>query len=197
MYEHFGSTIEVLEKSSTGGGKKEATFARGKWTYVVDEENVEVRLDEYPLGLDGQPLGWGTHELEDWDREIELRDKGVPDENEDEDGKEEVEKELLSVAGGEKQAEVGLAEMDAGELEEEEVEEVLSVAAGRKTNEVGLDERAAGESEGGGEPGSEAGRASDANSGMSASKDEMELEALGESIFDDDVWEAFIGINDE
>jgi hypothetical protein len=73
-YEHFGSTMEVMKKQ--GNNTKEVTFARGKWTYVVDGEDVEVELDEWPLGLDGQPLGWGTHELADRVSEKALRKAG-------------------------------------------------------------------------------------------------------------------------
>jgi hypothetical protein len=66
--------MEVMKKQ--GNSTKEVTFARGKWTYVVDGDDVEVDLDEWPLGLDGQPLGWGTHELEDRVAEKALRKAG-------------------------------------------------------------------------------------------------------------------------
>lgn len=108
MYRHFGSTIEVMKKSSMGKGK-ETTSARGLWAYVVDGEEVEVRLDEWSIGHDGQPLGWGRHEVEDWARGRALRDEGVLVEQEED--------QKIGVAAGKRQSEVALDERDGEELE--------------------------------------------------------------------------------
>lgn len=60
LYEHFGSTIEVKKRT---GKRSKTVFARGVWRYVVEGVEVEKQqLDEYPMTLEGEPLGWGTTE---------------------------------------------------------------------------------------------------------------------------------------
>jgi hypothetical protein len=55
VFEHFGSTKEV---SKVSGGKTQNVFARGVWKKMVDGEVKEQRLDEWPLDIEGEPLGW-------------------------------------------------------------------------------------------------------------------------------------------
>jgi hypothetical protein len=101
--------MEVMKKSSMGKGK-EATSARGLWTYVVDGEEVEVKLDEWPTGHDRQPSGWVRHEVEDWAKGRVLRDEGVLVEQE--------EQQKIGVAAGKRKSEVDLDERDGEELED-------------------------------------------------------------------------------
>lgn len=60
-YKHFGRTLEVTKKRSK-------VFARGVWRYMVEGEMMNQLLDEYPLDLEGEPLGWGVRDDVDMDR---------------------------------------------------------------------------------------------------------------------------------
>lgn len=70
-YNHFGETKEVRKQQESG--RSEATFARGCWEYVVGGETVWRELDEWPMSLEGEFLGWGTRELKVMDEEVRYR----------------------------------------------------------------------------------------------------------------------------
>lgn len=50
----YGQTQKV--KREPAG--KHRTVARGWWTYSVDGEDLEIVWEKWPVGLDGQPVGW-------------------------------------------------------------------------------------------------------------------------------------------
>ena len=77
-FEHYGRTKEVWKREASTN-KKTKTLARGIWSWVIDGVVMERELDEYLVGLDGEPLGWGTRELEEEDGERRLRDMGFPE----------------------------------------------------------------------------------------------------------------------
>lgn len=82
MYEHFGSTIEV---KNVVGGKRSVVYARGVWKFMVDGKVRTQRLDEWPIDLVGEPIGWKLREgleiedfrLWDWEEEDESPGKDV------------------------------------------------------------------------------------------------------------------------
>jgi hypothetical protein len=58
-FEYFGRTLEVNKKQ---GKKRSKVFARGVWRYMVKGKVEKQRLDEYPLDLAGEPLGWALRD---------------------------------------------------------------------------------------------------------------------------------------
>ena len=89
QYEHFGSTVEVVRKEKKGR-KKMRVPARGVWRLMVKGKMQRQRLDEFPLDLAGEPLGWGI-------TGVEVEEYRVWETDEEDAGEEEV--------GGEKEGE--------------------------------------------------------------------------------------------
>lgn len=59
VYEHLGSTQRVVRVQ---GRTKKIVLARGVFKLMVEGQMKAQRLDEYPLDLAGEPLGWTTQE---------------------------------------------------------------------------------------------------------------------------------------
>jgi hypothetical protein len=79
-YKYFGTMKEVYKRED---GRVTLVHARGLWTKIDTStgEDVERRLDEYPVGLDGAPLGWGHNLTEDELKEYLIYGSADKDEN--------------------------------------------------------------------------------------------------------------------
>jgi hypothetical protein len=77
-------------------GRVKLVYARGMWTKLnkVTREDVERRLDQYPVGLDGEPLGWEHGLTED-----ELKDYVVYGALKEDEGMVEMTRGLRSIGG--------------------------------------------------------------------------------------------------
>jgi hypothetical protein len=87
VFEHFGSTREV---SKVSGGVTQDVFMRGVWKKMIHGEVRGQRLDEWPLDLEGEPLGWGMRKNVERYR-VESRDVGSAEKAGNEDDWEDVE----------------------------------------------------------------------------------------------------------
>ncbi|KAG9385303.1 hypothetical protein A1F94_004850 [Pyrenophora tritici-repentis] len=77
-YKHYGETIEVRRPALSGIGTPRTVYARGCWEYVVRGKKVWRGLDEWPMTLEGETLGWGTGVLQDHNKEERLRAEQLP-----------------------------------------------------------------------------------------------------------------------
>jgi hypothetical protein len=59
VFEHFGETKAV---ENVGGGVAKTVYARGVWRRMVDGQVRGQVFDEWPVGWEGKPLGWGIDE---------------------------------------------------------------------------------------------------------------------------------------